>query len=79
MLYNRDKFELLNFGKSARSFHYETSQRNQIEAKQSGRDLGVIFKPNGNFDKHITGVVAKGNRMWMYDLDANFSKFSKLN
>ena len=79
MLYNRDKLELLNFGKSARSFHYETSQRNQIEAKQSGRDLGVIFKPNGHFDKHITGVVAKGNRIWMYDLDANFSKFSKLN
>ena len=36
-LFNRDKFDLLTFGKSARSFHYETPQGKQIEAKESVR------------------------------------------
>ena len=39
MLFNRQKFELSNFGESARSFHYETTQGTQIEAKESVRDL----------------------------------------
>ena len=63
MLFNGDKFELLNFGKSASTFHYETLQGKQIEAKESVRDLGIIFEPNGKFDNHITSVVAKSN--WM--------------
>ena len=29
MLFNGDKFELLNFGKIARSFHYEAPQGNK--------------------------------------------------
>ena len=109
MLFNGKKFELLNFGKSTRPFHYETPQGKQSEAKESVRDLRIIFEPNGRFDKHITSVMAKGNcmegwilwmfktctkeimltllktcscttsRIWMYHLDANFSKLSKLN
>ena len=39
MLFNRQKFILLNSGESARSFHYETTQGKQIEAKESVRDL----------------------------------------
>ena len=42
MLFNRQKFELSNFGESARSFHYETTQGTQIEAKESVRDLWII-------------------------------------
>ena len=42
MLFNRQKFELLNFGESARSFHYETTQGKQIEAKESVRDMWII-------------------------------------
>ena len=43
----------------------------QIEAKEIVRDLGIIFEPNGKFDKHITTVVAKSNDMvgwilWMF-------------
>ena len=108
MSFKRYKFELLNFGKSARKFHYETPQEKQIETKDSIRDLGIIFDPNGEFNKHIIKVVAKSycvvglilqtfrtrkgshtyiikniscttSRTWMYYLDANFSKFSKLN
>ena len=62
-LFNGDKFELSNFGKSARTLHYETPQRKQNEVKQSVRDPGISFEPNGKFNQHITGVVAKGNRM----------------
>ena len=61
MLFNRDKFELFNLGKSDRTFHYETPQGKQIEAKKSVRDLGISFEPNRKFDRHITSVVAKGN------------------
>ena len=43
MLFNGDKFELLNFGKSVRTFHYETSQGKQIEVNKSVRDLGIIY------------------------------------
>ena len=64
LLFNRDKFELLNFGKSPRTFHYETPQGKQIETKESVRDLGIIFEPNGKFDKHITSVVAKVIVWW---------------
>ena len=63
MIFNGDKSELLNFGKSAKTFHYETPQGKQTEVKESARDLAIIFEPNGKFDKHITSVVAKGNRM----------------
>ena len=63
MLFSRDKFELLNFGKSARTRHYETPSEKQIEAKETVRDLEINFDPNGKFDKHITSVVAKGNCM----------------
>ena len=63
MVFNGDKFELLNFGKSARAFHYEIPQGKQIEAKERVRDLGIIFESNGKFDKHVTSVVAKGNCM----------------
>ena len=64
MYFNGDKFELLNFVESARTFHYETPQGNQIEIKESvRRDLGIIFEPNRKFNKHITSEVAKGNRM----------------
>ena len=51
---------MLSFGKSARTFHYEAPQGKQIEAKESVRDLEIIFEPNGKFDKHITSVVAHG-------------------
>ena len=63
MVFNGDKFKLLNFGKSARAFHYEIPQGKQIEVKERVRDLGIIFEPNGKFDKHVTSVVAKGNCM----------------
>ena len=56
MLFNRDKFELFNLGKSDRTFHYETPQGKQIEAKKSVRDLGISFEPNRKFDRHITSV-----------------------
>ena len=59
MLINKDKFELLNFGKSANTFHYETPQGKQIKAKECVRDMGITFEPNGKFDKHITRTVAK--------------------
>ena len=61
--FNRDRFELLNFGKSARTFHYEAPQGKQIEAKEGVRDLEITFEPNGKFDKHITSVVAQGGYM----------------
>ena len=35
----------------------------QIEAKESVRDLGIIFELSEKFDKHITSVVANG--YWM--------------
>ena len=109
MLFNGEKFELLNFGKSARTFHYETLQGKQSEAKKNVRDPRIIFEPNERFDKRITSVMAKGNcmvgwilwmfktctkeiilrllqscsctrsRIWMYNVDVNFSKLSKLN
>ena len=63
LLFYGDRSELLNFGKSARTFHYETFQGEKIEAKENVRDLGIIFEPKRKFDKHITSVVAKGNRM----------------
>ena len=63
MLFNRGKFELLKFQKSARKFYYETPQRKKIEANRSVRDLRIISEPNGNFDKHITSVVVKRKRM----------------
>ena len=63
MMFNGDKFEMLSFGKTTREYHYETPQGKQIESKESVRDLGIIFEPNGKFDKHITSIVAKGNRM----------------
>ena len=45
MLFNRDKFEFLNFAKSARTFYYEAPQQKGIEAKEGVRDLGIIFEP----------------------------------
>ena len=45
MLFNRDKFEFLNFAKSARTFYYEAPQQKGIEAKEGIRDLGIIFEP----------------------------------
>ena len=63
MLFNREKFKLLDFGKSARTLHYETPQGKQTEGKESARDLEIIFDSNGKITKHIISVVAKGNRM----------------
>ena len=63
MLFNRDKFELLNCEKNTRTFHCERSQGKQLEGKVSVRDLGIIFEPNGKFNKYITSVVPKGNCM----------------
>lgn len=54
---------MLNFGKSVCSFYYETPQGKQIETKESVRDLGITFEPKWKFEKYITSVVAKGNRM----------------
>ena len=50
-------------GEKARSYHYITPQRKQIEAKESVRDLQIIFEPNGKLDKHITNIAAKGTCM----------------
>ena len=46
MVFNGDNLEMLNFGKTARTYHYETPQGKQIESKESVRDLGIIFDPN---------------------------------
>ena len=51
MLFNRDKFEFLNFEKSARTFYYEAPQQKEIEAKEGARDLGIIFEPNEKFNQ----------------------------
>ena len=32
-----------------------------MEARESVRDLGIIFEPNRKFDKHIASVLAKGS------------------
>ena len=63
MLFNRGKFEFLNFAKSARTFYYEAPQQKEIKTKVGVRDLGIIFEPNEKFNKHITSVLAKGNCM----------------
>ena len=56
MVFNGDKFEMLNFGKTAKTYHYEAPKGKQIESKESVRDLGFIFEPSGKFDKHLSRV-----------------------
>ena len=59
MKFNRDKFELLRYGKNQDlkdETIYLSADNNIIEEKEELRDLGIIMNNNATFDNHVEKV-----------------------
>ena len=57
MVFNRGKFELLNFGNSNRSSEYINFQGAPVDPKENEKDPSIIFQGNILFDKSVSALV----------------------
>jgi len=66
MLFNEKKFELLRYGKNQdikEATNYIGPLKNQIQEKQSVRDLGIMINNTMTFTDHITKVCNKAKQI----------------
>ena len=63
MTFNEAKFEGMAFGTGTRTSEYQTPSGQNIQSKNTIKDLGITMEKSLSFHTHIANTTAKGHRM----------------